>query len=70
MTILQLSPSIPVFVIDKGLGYALAIIDYSQEHFVHFIVALDHDGSIHICDNRIVRLQKNLSLGRDTDNAI
>ena len=47
-----------------GLGTAFAVIDYSQEHFLHFVVGLDSDGSIHIFDNRDVKLQWNPSLGR------
>jgi hypothetical protein len=63
---LQLNPQIPVYVPDKGTGTAFALIDYSQEHFVHFMVALDDTGEIWILDNTKVRFQKNVSLGRLT----
>jgi hypothetical protein len=69
MTILQLNPTIPV-VVDvhnddnwKG-GYAIALIDYSQEHHIMFVVALDEDGSVWTVENPRVRLQRNISLGR------
>lgn len=61
---LQLNPQIPVYVPDKGTGTAFALIDYSQEHYVHFMVALDDTGEIWILDNTKVRFQKNISLGR------
>lgn len=40
------------------------VIDYSQEHFLHFAVALDDTGEIHIFNNRDVRFQWNRTLGR------
>lgn len=38
--ILQLDPTIPVFT-PKGEGYAVALIDYSQEHTTLWKVILD-----------------------------
>lgn len=64
MTMLQLNPMLPVYVEGFGTGYAFAMIDYSQEHYAHFAVALDSDGSIWIVDNRKVKFQKNFSLNR------
>ena len=32
MSFQQLDPPLPVHVIDKGAGYAFAVIDYGQEH--------------------------------------
>lgn len=54
---------LPCFT-DKGTGYAFLVIDYSQEHFLHFAIALDEDGSVWILDNTKVKFQKNVSLGR------
>lgn len=47
-----------------GPGFAFMVIDYSQEHFLHFAVALDDTGEIHIFNNRDVRFQWNRTLGR------
>lgn len=64
MTMLQLNPMIPVYIIDKGEGYAIAIIDYSQEHHIHFIVAINATGELWTVNNTKVRLQWNYSIGR------
>jgi len=66
---LQLDPTWPVET-PAGPGHAMALIDYSQEHYLLFVCALDRPGltgkpgEIHIFDNRVVRLQTNRSLGR------
>ena len=39
--ILQLNPPIPVHVIGKGDGYAMVMIDYSQEHNIHWVCFID-----------------------------
>lgn len=62
--IIQLDPMLPVFIEKLGTGFAFAMIDYSQEHYVHFVIALDSDGSIWVLPNRNVKLQKNISIGR------
>lgn len=67
MTILQLNPAIPMSC-PKGNGYAIALIDYSQEHNLQWVIALDESGEIWTFPNPEVRLQKNISLGRSFDN--
>lgn len=62
--ILQLNPPIPMTVLGKGNGYALAMIDYSQEHNLMWIIAIDSTGEIWTVENQNVRLQKNITLGR------
>ena len=37
----QLNPPLPVTVIDKGQGLALAVIDYGPEHNLLWVTALD-----------------------------
>lgn len=61
----QLNPLIPVET-DKGKGYAMAVIDYSQEHHLLWVVVLDVDGSIWQVPNPGVRVRDNYSLGRQT----
>ena len=60
----QLSPPVPVAVIDKGRGYAFAVIDYGPEHHLIWVTALDQTGEIWCVPNPSVRLQKNWTLGR------
>ncbi len=62
--IVQLNPQIPLWT-EKGTGYAIAIIDYSQDHHLHFVVALDDGGEIWVMPNHKVRSIKNYSLGRE-----
>lgn len=61
---LQLNPQIPVFVPGKGEGYAIALIDYSQDHDLHFVIGFDSTGDIWVVPNKDVKLIKNYSLGR------
>jgi hypothetical protein len=62
--ILQLNPTIPIIRIsDKMNGYALVIIDYSQEHHLLFVCAMDN-GEIWTLNNKEIRIQKNISLDR------
>ena len=61
---LQLDPTIPVYRISDGMkGYAFVLIDYSQEHDLLFVCAMD-DGEIWTLSNRDIRMQENISLGR------
>ena len=60
----QLNPTIPVEVVSKGPGTALGWIDYSQEHHLLWIVAIDATREIWIAPNTDVRVQANWSLGR------
>ena len=64
MSMLQLNPPIPVHVLGKGDGYAYVVIDYSQEHNIHYICGIDATGELWTMPNSQVRLQKNISLNR------
>lgn len=68
MSFRQLDPTIPVHVLDKGDGYAFAVIDYGQEHNLIWVTALDHDGEIWCAPNPKVRVKGNWTMGRS--NAI
>jgi hypothetical protein len=66
--ILQLNPTIPIIRIsDKMNGYAILIIDYSQEHHLLFVCAMDN-GEIWTLNNKEIRVQKNISLERSNLN--
>jgi hypothetical protein len=61
---LQLNPMIPVYsTLHKMEGYAFMVIDYSQEHNLLFVVALDN-GEIWTIKNKDLRFCKNISLDR------
>ena len=62
--IIQLNPYIPVMVEGKGSGYAIGWMDYSQDHHLMWIVALDNGGEVWTVENPLVRLQANFSMGR------
>jgi len=60
----QLNPLIPVLVVDRGEGFAFGVIDYSQEHHLMWVIAMDEGGDIWCVTNDQVRVQKNWSIGR------
>lgn len=60
----QLNPPIPVYILEKGSGYAIGVIDYSQEHNLVWVTALDEGGEIWCAPNPTVRMTKNWTLGR------
>lgn len=64
MSFTQLDPPLPIHVIGKGAGYALAVIDYGQEHNLIWVTGLSESGEIWCAPNPLVRLQANWSMGR------
>jgi hypothetical protein len=61
---LQLNPSIPIVRVSDGMkGYAFVLIDYSQEHDLFFVCAMN-DGEIWTLNNRDIRMQNNITLDR------
>lgn len=60
----QLNPPLPLHVDGKGTGYAIAVIDYGQEHNLIWVTAIDSTGEIWCAPNPKVRLQKNWTMGR------
>lgn len=61
---LQLNPTIPIIRIsDQMKGYAFLVIDYSQEHDLLYVCAMDN-GEIWTLNNKMIRIQNNISLGR------
>ena len=70
MSFQQLDPPIPVHVIDKGDGFAIAVIDYGQEHNLIWVTAIDGTGEIWCAPNPRVRMQPNWTMGRPRSSAI
>lgn len=64
MTIVQLSPTIPMDT-PKGSGQALFLIDYGSEHNIMFTVAIDKTGELWTFDTTKIRMQKNITMGRE-----
>jgi hypothetical protein len=68
--ILQLNPTIPVWVEARdgawpgGNGYAIALMDYSQEHNTLWLVAMDDNGQMWWVPQSHIRMQFNPSMGR------
>ena len=67
--ILQLNPSIPVETL-SGKGQAVALIDYSPEHDLYWVVFLDHNRECWTFQNKDIRGQENFSLGRSAESHI
>jgi hypothetical protein len=63
MTILQLSPQIPMNC-PKGEGYAILLIDYSQDHDLYWTIAINETNEIWTFANHEVRMTKNVTMGR------
>lgn len=63
MSILQLDPALPL---KTPKGYALAhfLIDYGQESDLVWVCFQEETGEIWSWNNREVRCQKNITLGR------
>lgn len=59
----QLNPSIPLMT-PKGEGLAWAIIDYSEEHDLFWVVAINETGEVWTFNNKEVRAIKNITMGR------
>ena len=66
---MQLQAPIPLET-PKGDGFAHLVIDYGQEHYLHFVCFLNDSGDCWIFDNRQVRMQPNFTMGvRNGSNA-
>jgi hypothetical protein len=65
MSFQQLNPPIPLKVIGKGDGYAIAVIDYGQEHNLIWVTAMNETGEIWCAPNPLVRLAGNWTMGRE-----
>lgn len=60
----QLNPTLPVEVIDRGDGYAFAVIDYGQEHNLIWVTVINATGEIWCAPNPKVRVTNNWTMGR------
>lgn len=70
MSFTQLEPPLPIQVEGKGAGYAFAVIDYSQEHNLIWVTAINETGEIWCAPNPKVRMQANWTMGRKRSPAL
>jgi hypothetical protein len=70
MAFQQLDPPLPVHVLDKGVGFAFAVIDYGQEHNLIWVTAMNETGEIWCAPNPRVRMQANWTMGRARPPAV
>lgn len=61
--ILQLDPPIPVLC-PRGKGLAHLVIDLGLEHNLQWVVFLDANGECWTWQNRDIRAQENITMGR------
>jgi hypothetical protein len=61
---IQLSPSIPVHVLNRGAGEAVGWIDYGKEDHLIWVVAMDSNGEVWCVPNPEIRFMPNYSIGR------
>ncbi|NCP10505.1 MAG: hypothetical protein GW859_00875 [Sphingomonadales bacterium] len=64
MSFTQLDPPIPIHVLERGNGLAIAVIDYGPEHNLVWVTAIDATGEVWCAPNPKVRMQDNWSMGR------
>ncbi len=70
MSFYQLNPTIPVTVIGKGDGYAVAVIDYGQEHNLIWVTALNDSAEVWCAPNPLVRMKGNWTMGRERPGSV
>ena len=63
-TIKQLNPPLPIYVVERGNGYAHFLIDYGIENHLYWVIFMDSTGECWTVANPQVRMQNNLTLGR------
>jgi hypothetical protein len=63
--ILQLDPQIPI-ISPLGKGWAVAIIDYSQDHDLYWVTFDDITGECWTWSNKQIKAQTNITLGRNS----
>lgn len=67
--LIQLNPPIPLET-SLGAGLAHFLIDYSCEHDLFWVVFLNDTGECWTFNNKEIRAQKNITLGRKGANFV
>jgi hypothetical protein len=61
---LQLNPQVPL-ITPKGKAWAIAILDYSQEHDLMWVCFQDDTGECWTWRNKDIKIQNNVTIGRN-----
>jgi len=61
---IQLDPPLPLDT-PKGRGFAHFLINLSQEHHLQWVCFIDSTGECWTFQNPDIRMQSNLTMGRD-----
>lgn len=64
MAFTQLNPTLPVTVEGKGKGLAFGVIDYSEEHHLIWVVAMNETSEVWCVPNPEIRVQSNWTFDR------
>jgi hypothetical protein len=64
MAVNQLNPPIPLHVIGRGDGLAVAVIDYGPDYDLLWVTIINETGEIWTANNLNVRGVRNWSIGR------
>lgn len=62
----QLNPPLPLLT-PRGKGWAVAVIDYGQEHHLLWVVAIDITGECWTFQNPDIRFRANYTMGRNLE---
>lgn len=62
--ITRIDPPLPV-ITPKGYAYAHFLIDYGVEHNLQWVCFQNETGESWTWDNKFIRMQKNITLGRE-----
>ncbi len=57
----QLNPTLPV-TYNGQKAYAIAVIDYGQEHHLMWVCVADETGEIWTVENKLIRVQGNWTM--------
>lgn len=66
----QLNPPMPLHVLGRGDGVAVAVIDYGAEHNLIWVTAINATGEVWCAPNPEVRFLQNWTLGRAEPAAV
>jgi hypothetical protein len=64
LSILQLDPPLPLFIVGRGTALAHLVIDYGPEHDLVWVVFMDATGECWSVPNTEIRGQWNATMGR------
>lgn len=64
MAVNQLNPPVPLHVLGKGDGLAIAVIDYGPDYDLLWVTIINETGEVWTANNKNVRGVKNWSIGR------